>query len=67
MDPSSPFAYRNEDTKTINPTTVVHVNFCKICHYVWKAPAAAVRCVNCIQEEDTAVSLIHYITEAPLT
>lgn len=61
LDPSSPFALL-EHAKPIAPTRTIHVNFCPVCHHVWKAPAAAVHCINCTNDVP-CVSLTHYETE----
>lgn len=66
MDPESPFANRpmsviiNDRPKS---NRIVHVNFCEVCHYVWKAPAAAKTCVNCKGNGECARSLVSYKTE----
>lgn len=68
MDPASPFRRMAQGPPRERPAQgVVHVNFCDICHYVWKAPAAAEWCVNCRQDRPTARSLVSYRTEAPIT
>lgn len=64
MDPRSPFSHLKEPTK-IAPSKIVHINFCTACHYVWKAPTEAKICVNCIGNEETAISLISYESEVP--
>lgn len=64
MDPSSPFA-SFEKPKQIGHSTTVYVNFCTICHYVWKAPAPTKTCVNCVGNGECAVTLAKYETEAP--
>jgi hypothetical protein len=61
MDKDSPFA-SYFTPKKISHTGIVYVNFCNQCHYVWKAPTAAVNCVNCTNEK-TAISLVNYVTE----
>lgn len=64
MDPSSPF-YRGKhlEPQPITTTRVVHVNFCSVCHYVWKAPAEARTCINCKGNGESAMSLVSYLTE----
>lgn len=66
MDPNSPFA-RFEKTEVKTQTRTIHVNFCTICHYVWKAPTAAKTCINCIGNGECATSLVSYETEVPIT
>jgi hypothetical protein len=61
MDPRSPFAAFAK-SEQIPHTTKVHVNYCVVCHHVWKAPAAASQCINCTNE-NTACSLVNYDTE----
>lgn len=66
MDPSSPFASQPA-TAPIKPSRAVHVNFCTVCHHVWKAPAAAKTCINCKGNGECARSLISYETEVRIT
>lgn len=64
MDPNSPFAHFNNQ-ESIGPTKTIHVNFCSVCHHVWKAPSAAKFCINCKGNGECARSLISYETEVP--
>ena len=66
IDPASPFADR-ETTVPVTRTRLVHVNFCSVCHYVWKAPAEARTCINCKGNGLTARSLVSYETEVQIT
>lgn len=66
MHPDSPFASHATATPS-KPSRTVHVNFCTVCHYVWKAPAAATRCINCKGNGECARSLVSYETEVPIT
>lgn len=61
LDPDSPFSAL-EHTKPIAPSRTIFVNFCRECHYVWKAPAAAKNCLNCTNK-GTAQCLISYESE----
>lgn len=72
LDPRSPFApfapareHHGVLVPRVPPPRMshIHVNFCDTCHYVWKAPAAAVDCLNC-SNKGTARSLVEYDTEA---
>ena len=65
IDPDSPFA-AHETRKPLKPSRRVHVNFCDVCHHVWKAPAAAKMCINCKGNGLTARSLVSYETEVPV-
>lgn len=66
MERDSPFFARTTAERG-KPSRIVHVNFCAVCHYVWKAPAAATTCVNCKGNGLTARSLVSYETEVPIT
>lgn len=66
MDPSSPFAGMPTSTST-KPSRIIHVNFCAVCHHVWKAPSEAATCINCKGNGLTARSLVSYETEVPIT
>lgn len=66
MDPTSPFASRDNSTP-VTSTKIIHVNFCMHCHYLWKAPSEAEKCINCIQDIPLVVSLINYESEIPQT
>src|SRR3990167_5559374 len=47
MEYDSQFKHLEQDFSIDSKYLIVHVNFCKICHYVWKAPKEAKQCVNC--------------------
>lgn len=68
MEPDSPFAGHATATP-VKPSRIVHVNFCDVCHHVWKAPAAAISCINCKGinckgNGDCARSLVSYMAKA---
>jgi len=63
MDPDSPFAHL-DSSKPIEKSTQVCVNFCFLCHHVWKAPAETKKCINC-QKEETVACLAKYVIEVP--
>ena len=65
MEPHSPFA-NFEHSKPIAPSRIIYVLFCDICHHVWKAPAEAKICINCIGNGETVRSLASYKTETPI-
>lgn len=65
LDPDSPFA-NHTSTHAIKPNLEMFVNFCTVCHYVWKAPAPTAQCINCTNE-GTAICLITYRSEVPVT
>lgn len=64
MDPDSPFRAMNEVRMPMNRT--IHVNFCDVCHHVWKAPAAATVCINCKGNGESARSLASYVGDVPI-
>lgn len=67
MDADSPFAHLPR-TAPAKPTRTVHINYCTACHHVWKAPAVAAKCINCIQPDPRTVrSLVSYDTSVPIT
>lgn len=66
MDHDSPFASRKA-ARAIASTRTIHVNFCTVCHHVWKAPAASKTCINCKGNGECAKSLVSYQTEVPIT
>ena len=63
MDPDSPFIHLGETSK-IRHTSTVCVNYCEVCHHVWKAPSPAVNCINCKNDNIPKV-LVKYETEVP--
>ncbi len=67
IDPESPFAKLGHTAPERSARKIVHVNFCDVCHYVWKSPAAAKVCVNCKGNGESARSLVSYETDVPLT
>lgn len=68
MDADSPFADRETPAPLAGKLTV-HVNYCPLCHHVWKASAAATACVNCNRSGrgGKAVSLVSYLQDTPIT
>ena len=66
MDPDSPFANQHTTYHVYNGYRV-HVNFCDACHHVWKAPAAAERCVNCNNAPTKPRSLVDYKSDVPIS
>lgn len=65
MEPDSPFINFGEINKISHNTTIC-VNYCEICHHVWKAPTIAAKCINC-RNDNTPKVLVMYETEVPRT
>lgn len=66
MDLDSPFASAGfSKSKPQQSTGVVHVNYCDNCHYVWKGPVVAEKCLNCKDEPVSVRSLVSYSNDAP--
>lgn len=65
MDSDSPFA-EHQSSQVNTDTKIVHVNYCAGCHYVWKAPAKAEKCLNCKNNPDLVISLVSYSTGIPI-
>lgn len=68
MDEDSPFARLTEPAKTtIGDKRTIHILFCEVCHYNWKAPAETKTCINCKGNGETVRSLVSYEIDIPLT
>ena len=61
MEPDSPFASFEKIDK-ISHNTTIYVNYCEICHHIWKAPAVAKKCINC-RNDNIPKLLVQYETE----
>lgn len=66
MESDSPFASFGVE-KPLKNSLTIHVMFCDVCHYVWKAPTETTRCINCKGNGECARSLVSYKTEVRIT
>ena len=66
VEADSPFASFGVE-KPLKTSLIIHVNFCDVCHHVWKAPKEATECINCKGNGPCARSLVSYQTEVRIT
>ena len=65
MIQDSPFA-GHTTAQPMKPGRTVNGNFCDRCFHVWKAPAPAIKCINCKELGGTVRSLVEYQTRVPI-